>query len=193
MDYKDRVKLFKNELILITNNKILDFTKECIRIAPDYVFYDCPSSSSGKYHPIDELGGDGTVIHTKRVFTLAYDYARMLDVEHHRDEICAASLLHDLAKQGLEPTGHTVKNHPQIMANLVADLYNAEFKEKLDKNSANIIWHCINFHYGPWTIAEHRKPMDQFTMEELCVYQADYTASKRFVKVDYTKKEGLST
>lgn len=192
MDYKDRLKIFKDELFLINDKKISDFTKECIRISPDYVFFDCPSSSSGKYHPIDELTGDGTIIHTKRVFTLAYDYSRMLDVEHHRNEICAAALLHDLAKQGLEPTGHTIPSHPQVMANLIADLYNAEFKDRLDKNSANLIYWSVFYHYGPWTVKEHRKSMDQFSREELAVYEADYTASKRFIKVDYAKKEGLS-
>lgn len=193
MDYKERIKLFKNELVLITDKRITDFVKECIRIAPDYVFYDCPSSSSGKYHPIDELGGDGTIIHTKRVFTLAYDYARMLDVEHHRNEICAAALLHDLAKQGLEQSGHTVSNHPQIMANLIADVYNSSFKNKLDKNSANLIYRCVCHHYGPWSGKDIKKPMTEYSMEELAVYVADYTASKRFVSIDHRKKEGLST
>lgn len=192
MDYKDRIKIFKNELILINDSKISDFVKECIRISPDYVFYDCPSSSSGKYHPIDELTGDGTIIHTKRVFTLAYDYSRMLDVEHHRNEICAAALLHDLAKQGLEPTGHTIPSHPQVMANLIADLYNAEFKDRLDKDSANIIYWAVNNHYGPWSIKSNKKPLIEYSMEELAVYTADYTASKRFISVDYRKKEGLS-
>ena len=193
MDYKDRIKLFKNELNLFIKKDVLDFTKACISIAPDYVFYDCPSSSSGKYHPIDELGGDGTIIHTRRVFTLAYDYSRMLDVEQYRDEICSAALLHDLAKQGLDSYGHTVSNHPQIMANLVADLYNTDFKDRLDKTSANIIYWAIFYHYGPWTIQKHRKPMDQFSRTELAVYIADYTASKKFVSVDHRKKVGLST
>lgn len=192
MDYKDRLELFKPELSLMFKKDVLDFTKACIEVAPDYVFDDCPSSSSGKFHPVDELGGDGTVIHTKRVFTLAYDYSRMLDVEHHRDEICSAALLHDMAKQGLDSTGHTVNNHPQIMAGIIADVYNTRFKEKLDKTSANIIYWCVFYHYGPFTVMKHRKSMDQFSLEELAVYNADYTASKRFVKVDYLKKEGLS-
>jgi len=192
MDYNDRIKLFKNELNLFIKKDVKDFTKECIRIAPDYVFYDCPSSSSGKYHPIDELGGDGTILHTKRVFALSYEYSRMLDVEHHRDEICSAALLHDLAKQGLDQVGHTIKSHPQVMANLIADVYNASFKDTMLKSSANIIYWAVFYHYGPWTINKHKKPMNQFSMEELAVYIADYTASKRFIHVDVKKKEGFS-
>jgi len=193
MDYKDRLDLFKMELKLMSKKDVLDFTKECIRVSPDYVFEDCPSSSSGKFHPIDELSSDGTIIHTRRVFTIAYDYTRMLGVEHHRDEVCAAALLHDLAKYGLESSGHTVRDHPQIMANLIADVYNSSFKSKLDKTSANIIYWAVFYHYGEWTIEKYRKPIPEYTMEELAVYSADYTASKRFINVDYAKKEGLST
>jgi len=192
MDYKDRLNLFKSELNLMIKKDVLDFTKECIRVAPDYVFEDCPSSSSGKFHPIDELAGDGTIIHTKRVFTLAYDLSRGLGCEHNRDEICAAALLHDLAKQGLEPAGHTIRDHPQVMARLIADVYNDRFKEVLDKDSANIIYWAVFHHYGLWTIAKHSKLLEHYTPEERCVYEADYVCSKRFIHVDYIKKEGLS-
>ena len=193
MDLKDRLDYFKNELALLTNKDIKDFTKECIRVSPDYVFEDCPSSSSGKYHPVDELSSDGTLIHTKRVFTIAYELARGFGCDHHRDEICAAALLHDMAKQGLESKGHTVKNHPQIMANLVAGVYNNGFKDKLSKESANIIYWAIFYHYGPWHSDEStKKSISNYTPEELCVYTSDYVASKRFIKVDYIRKEGLS-
>ena len=192
MDYKDRLKLFKPELNLIIKKDVLDFTKECIKVAPDYVFDDCPSSSSGKFHPLDELGGDGTVIHTKRVFTLAYDLSRGLGCEHNRDEVCAAALLHDLAKQGLDPTGHTVKDHPQIMAGIIADVYNTGFKTTMDKNSANIIYWSVFHHYGLWTLEKHRKPLIEYSPEERCVYEADYVSSKRYIHIDYLQKEGLS-
>ncbi len=193
MDYKDRVELFKPEISLMANKSVIEFTKECIRVSPDYVFEDCPSSSSGKFHPIDELAGDGTIIHTKRVFTLAYDFSRALGCENHRDEICAASLLHDLAKQGLESSGHTIKSHPQVMAQLIADVYNNSFKDTLDKDSANIIYWAVFYHYGEWTVHKHKKLMTDYTMEELAVYMADYTSSKRFIQVDHVRKEGLST
>jgi hypothetical protein len=193
MDYKDRLDLFKHELKLMLKKDVIDFTKECLRVAPDYVFDDCPSSSSGKFHPIDELAGDGTVIHTKRVFTIAYDYTRAFGCEHHRDEVCAAALLHDMAKQGLESVGHTVRDHPQIMAKLIADVYNNGFKDRLDKNSANIIYWSVFYHYGEWTIPKYRKPIPEYSMEELAVYSADYIASKRFIEVDHIRKEGLST
>lgn len=191
MDYKDRIKYFKSELNLIANKNIRDFTKECIKQAPDYVFEDCPSSSSGKFHPLDELSADGTLVHTKRVFSLAYEFCLAFDCKEYRDEICAAALLHDMVKQGWETSGHTVKNHPELGAELVAKVYNNGFKDKLNRNSANIIYWACFYHYGPWTIREHRKPMEQFTRTEMCVFMADYAASKRFIHVDYKRKIGV--
>jgi len=191
MELNDRLDLFKNELKLIANKQVKDFTKECINIAPDYVFEDCPSSSSGKFHPIDELGGDGTIIHTKRVFTIAYELSRGFDCENHRDEICSAALLHDMAKQGLVSNGHTVKDHPQIMAKLIAEVYNDSFKSKMGRESANIIYWCVEKHYGPWSVNYGGKLMSSYTQEELCVYTADYIASKRFISVDHIRKDGM--
>ena len=67
----EKENIFKNELGLIFNPAIKEFTRLCLIAAPDYIFYDAPSSSSGKYHSVDELGGNGCVIHTKRVFAVA--------------------------------------------------------------------------------------------------------------------------
>ena len=127
MELKERLKLFESELNLLERQDVRSFTEACIEASPDYVFWDAPSSSSGKYHPVSELSGDGTVIHTKRVFALAYELSRGFGCEGSRDVICAAALLHDLAKQGLIKSGHTVPDHPQIMAELIADVYKVIF------------------------------------------------------------------
>ena len=192
MNYTERILFFKDELDLIENENIKEFVQECLKQAPDYVFEDCPSSSSGKYHPLDELAPDGTIRHTKKVCTLAYELSRGLDCEEHRDEICAAAILHDMAKQGVVSSGHTVREHPQIMADFVADIYKEKFKDKIPRESALIIYYCIFHHYGPWTDISVRKHLDDYSREELAVYIADYVASKRFVTIDYRKKFGLA-
>jgi len=184
MDYTDRIELFEKELALITRDDVREFTKACIRVAPDYVFYDCPASSTGKYHSIDELGGDGTIIHTKKVVALAIELSNGLNCAQYKDEICAAAILHDLAKQGIEKYGHTVKDHPQIMAKLIADVYKSEFSDKLDRESALIIYYAVFHHYGPWTDEKVRKPLSKYTLPELAVYIADYIASRRFIKIE---------
>ena len=192
MDYEDRINYFRDELELIARPEIREFVEECIKRVPDYVFEDCPSSSSGKYHPIEESGPDGTILHTKKVFALAYELSRGLDCEGSRDEVCAAALLHDLVKQGMTKSGFTVKEHPQLMAEFVADIYKEKFKDKLDRESALKIYYGIFYHYGPWTKQSVRKPMSDYTPEELAVYLADYVSSKRFVHIDSRRKlEGM--
>ena len=190
MEIKDRLELFKDELELINKPIIREFVEECLTQAPDYVFEDCPSSSSGKYHPIEELGADGTIIHTKKVFAVAYELSRGYDVEHHRDEICASALLHDMVKQGLTRTGHTIKTHPQLMSKFAADIYREKFRGRLDKDSATMICSGIFYHYGPWSSPDIKKPLTEYTMEEMAVYTADYVTSKRFIYVD-SKRRGL--
>jgi len=191
MDYEDRIDYFKDEIALISRPEIRELVKECMKRAPDYVFEDCPSSY-GPYHPIEELGSDGTILHTKKVFALAYELSRGLDCEESRDEVCAAALLHDLLKQGKTKGGYTVKEHPQLMAELVAEVYKEKFKDKLDRESALKIYYGIFHHYGPWTKPDVRKPMSDYTGEELAVFIADYISSKRFVHVDSRRKtEGM--
>lgn len=187
MDTKDRLEFFKDELALIVNPAIREFVEECMKAAPDYIFEDCPSSTTGKYHPIEELGPDGTIIHTKKVFALAYELSLGLGCEEKRDEVCAAALLHDFVKQGKERSGNTIKDHPQLMASIAADIYRQKFKGKLDRDSANTICSAIFYHYGPWTNQSVRKPLSQYTPEELTVYVADYVTSKRFVHIDYKR------
>jgi len=191
MDYEDRISYFKSEIALIARPEIRELVKECIKRVPDYVFEDCPSSY-GPYHPIEELGPDGTILHTKKVFALAYELSRGFDCEESRDEVCAAALLHDLLKQGETKGGYTAKEHPQLMAELVAEVYKEKFKDKLDRKSALKIYYGIFYHYGPWTKPAVRKPMSDYTGEELAVFIADYVSSKRFVHVDSRRKtEGM--
>ena len=187
MNYRERIKIFENELNLIRNKEIKELTKACIEAAPDYIFEDCPSSSSGLYHPIDELGADGTILHTKRVVAVAYELSRGLDCENNRDAVCAAAILHDLAKQGLISKGHTVREHPQIMADLIADIYKNSFKDKLDRDQAIMIYYAVRYHYGPWSSGDAKKPLERYTPEELTLYIADYISSKRFVHVEIMK------
>jgi len=187
MNYKERLEVFENELNLIRSKEIKELTKACIKASPDYVFEDCPSSSSGLYHPIDELSADGTILHTKRVVAVAYELSRGLDCENNRDAVCAAAILHDLAKQGLVSKGHTVKEHPQIMAKLIGEIYKDKFKDRLDRDLALIIYYAVRYHYGPWSSGDAKKPLKEYTSEELALYIADYVSSKRFIHVEIMK------
>jgi hypothetical protein len=183
MNIEDRFKCFDEQLELISDDRIREFTKLCIATAPDYFFTDCPASSSGKYHPLDELSWDGTIIHTKRVFVVGYTLARGLDIEEKRDLILSACLIHDLLKQGEWHSGHTVKYHPRLAAELVDKIQNET--QLLEQWEYDIIRSSVALHYGPWSVKNVKKPMSEYTLEELCVYMADYVASKKFIDVKY--------
>ena len=179
---QEKVATFREELDLIFDETIRFFTEICLMMAPDYFFF-IPSSSSGKYHPIDELGQDGCILHTKRVVTVAYDLCRGLGCEKNRDAIISACIIHDLVKQGKEESGHTVKYHPDLAAKLVEKVQ--KDIRVLAEKDFNIIRNSVGYHYGPWSVGRWVKPLHEFTLEELCVYLSDYTSSKKTVVVKH--------
>jgi hypothetical protein len=185
IDEKEKVAVFAQELNLIFDESIREFTRLCIISAPDYFFLDCPASSSGKFHPIDELGADGTVLHTKKVITVAYELCTGLGCSEHRDEIMSACLIHDLRKQGINRSGHTTRNHPDLAAKLVDEVQSAT--RLLSEESYKIIRGCVGYHFGLWSSGDWLKPLDKYTTEELCVYLSDFIASKRPVQVNYRR------
>jgi HD superfamily phosphohydrolase YqeK len=182
---EERVKIFEKELDLIFDLTIKEFTRLCLLGAPDYFFVDCPASSTGKYHPLNELGSDGTIIHTKKVVTIAYELCRGLGCENNRDEIISACIIHDLVKQGWKQTGHTHKMHPLFGAQLIERVQKET--NMLGDGSYEIIKNCVKHHYGIWSHSSYKKKLDDYTAEELTVYLADYIASKRCLEVYYKR------
>lgn len=182
---EEKVAVFEEELKLIFDDGVREFTRLCIIAAPNYFFTDCPASSTGKYHPISELGPDGTMLHTKKIFTLAYELCRGLDCEQSRDEVLSACIIHDLRKQGLTKSGHTTKNHPDLAAKLVEEIQRDTMI--LSDKSFNTIRNMVGYHYGPWSSGKWRKPLSEYTPEELCVYLSDYVVSKRCVEINYRR------
>lgn len=185
MNIESRMELFKCELDLIFDTRIKEFTKLCLAIAPNYIFTDCPSSSTGKYHPLNEMSWDGVILHTKKVFHVCYAMTKGLDIEDKRDVVLASAIIHDLAKRGYgeSESKWTKKEHPQLAAELV-DKVQRETKLLTDYEYETIR-SCVFYHYGPWTTKESAKPMEDYSLEELCVYLSDYVATKEFLDVRY--------
>lgn len=182
---EDKVKVFAPEIKRIYNSRVREFTRLCVTQAPDYLFIDCPASTSGKYHPVDELGPDGVIIHTKKVFTVAYELCKGTACEGNRDLVLSACIIHDLRKQGIEPSGHTDKRHNEFAVSLVDEIHRDA--PILDDYQHMIIRNCVGFHYGPWSLDPWLKPIAEYSPEELTVYMSDFVASKRFIHVDYER------
>jgi hypothetical protein len=184
MDVEKRLDFFNDELNFIFDNRVREFTKLCLATAPDYIFTDCSASSTGKHHPLNELSWDGTLIHTKKVARMAYSISRALDIENRRDLLVSSAIIHDLVKRGWDEGSPWTKNdHPQLAAELV-DIVQRD-TELLTSDEYTTIRSCVFYHYGPWTTKQFKKPMTEFSLEELCVFLADYVASKKFLDVQY--------
>ncbi len=145
--------------------------------APNYVFTDCPSSSTGKYHHKDEFDGDGTIIHTKRVFITAICLAKAFGIstEEDMDILKGAAILHDIRKQGIEKSGYTVKDHPELAVALVEGVYGRN-KSLINDDILRKLTDCIKFHMGIW--GNTPKSMKETTPLEWCIHIADFVASK---------------
>jgi hypothetical protein len=187
---EEKVEYFKAELERIYDKKIREFTRLCLIYAPDYIFDNCPSSTSGKYHPLDELGADGTLIHIKKVFTMAYEIVKALNCENNRDIVLSACIVHDLRKYGIPGTpgftGHSLKDHATLGVNLIDEVQEAT--QLLTEEQHKILRNCVGLHYGPWTDdVNWKKDMTSYTAEELTVFISDFVVSKRFIKTDFRR------
>jgi hypothetical protein len=138
---------------------------------PDY-FWERPSSSSGKYHSVDERGLYGNWLHTKRVFA---EYANISEswvelgqidpIEKERGK--AAALIHDMMKYGWpsERNEHTVNNHDLIAADVARNI----------GGMSEEICSMIERHMGPWGDGPNPE-----TDNELLLHTADKSAARQY-------------
>lgn len=174
---------FNRELGLIANANVKTFTIEALKRVPYYFYTDCPASSSGKYHSADENGPLGTILHSRRVANISMEIAKAMGVGN-TDEMVSAALLHDSWKYGEKRGSHTVKNHPELAANMIVELIKqSEYDALLSKDQKIIIWGCIMFHMGQWGIDKSKKPLTKFTSNEMCMHVADVVASRNNVTI----------
>jgi hypothetical protein len=180
----NRLEIFKDELNLL-DEKYKVFASYFINTLPDY-FFLMPASTSGKYHPKYCLGEGGLVKHVKATIKVAESLFRMQEFNFNKKNqnlIYVALLLHDGFKQGYDPEGHTLTEHPVIIA-----------KEILkNKNSYNIIGilntlylaSLVWTHMGKWNTNKEGKVImpKPFTKMQKFVHLCDYLASRKFLEV----------
>lgn len=145
---------------------IRTFMKGC----PDY-FWERPSSSSGKYHSVDERGKYGNWLHTKRVFaeycSIAESWVELgIITPHQKEQGKAAALVHDMMKYGWPSSGndHTVQNHDKIAADVAQNI--GELPDDVVR--------LIATHMGPW--GKGPNPDDP---TQLLLHTADKSAARK--------------
>lgn len=114
--FESELKMFKDERFkLLVENLMLEL--------PDSIL-TLPASTTGKYHPGDELESDGMIIHIKRACNMVEEAARKNSFTRYgTDVLLAGCLLHDIFKEGDPPTGHTVTEHPNTERFLLDSAY----------------------------------------------------------------------
>jgi putative nucleotidyltransferase with HDIG domain len=155
---------------------------------PDY-FFSVPASSSGKYHPKNDLGEGGLVRHSISV-------ARMLDHllepygyfdfnEEQKDLLKIAALFHDCMKSGTqeeyEKGKHTKFLHPLYAANFIMTeaITHSYFYEK-----ALFIYNAVIAHMGQWNTNAIGELPTPKTPDQKVLHLADYLASRKDINME---------
>lgn len=174
-----------DEINLISDEAIKLFVRSALMKA-DF-FWDIPSSFSGKYHPNDERGPGGNVLHTKRVVRIAsvMSESYSLSIEE-RDVVIAAAILHDICKghkpgDSNEPCYDPM--HPYAVSKFI-EKCRAEDRKHADASSSTLylseevvqsILRLVRCHLGPWSPVPETYPI---TYLDFILHLADNVASK---------------
>jgi len=172
---------FKYELESINSLEIRKFTLTMLENAPDY-FWKIPASNTGKYHPKDELGEGGTVLHTRKAVKIGNELCRAFNIrEVPRDCILSAILIHDLCKNGYpDNAGFMVQGHGYLLTNIAtkAKIFNPDQPEVYPY----IVLSLASTHMGRW---DHPySTAEPSSTSQLIVQLADYFVSRRYVSID---------
>jgi len=175
------VAIFQPEISKIFDSELREATTVLLMDGHDD-FAKWPSSSSGKYHPPDEIGPMGMVIHAKRCAAVAGDIARMYELDRLGEDILvSASLVHDLYKQGRDgKEGHTTKDHMLIICEIINETFDDAGIDTTDRFKSNLANACL-FHEGVWTPPEARELDDGPTVYATAMHTIDMMVSRRSI------------
>jgi len=131
-------------------------------------------SSAGKYHPPDECGFEGLLLHTTRVVKIGLIICDSADGRLDPNVILPACVLHDICRYGLgvvnggTDSEYTVPNHPELAADLIRKLGNGP-----NGYGENIAC-AVETHTGRWGKIYPRNET------EWAVHYADCIAAKNY-------------
>lgn len=183
--------IFKNEISLIQNS---EFKKHILNIMaglPTYIM-DQPSSTTGKYHPSDEINNNGMILHIKRCVVFARELCVMRKcTPKEQDILIAGCLLHDALKMGPNEIVNGLKvytdsKHPIYIFSYIKKYVedNKEGLGELAEMLAKLAMACL-YHEGQWTIPESIKTaqIKQQDTQKICDYmhEIDFYASRRSI------------
>lgn len=168
-----------NELTLIKDAKIKEFTAKCLSEAPEYLC-EIPTSSTGKYHPPQCNVKGGFIVHIRRTIHFAclafesYGWLKQPDKDIKMDLIIAALLLHDIGKKDQYKEYWEYYNHPIVASKMIE-----KNKDMIDPVCFKAINDMVLYHMGAFTPKSIKKEIEKYTLSQLIVYQSDFLASRK--------------
>lgn len=180
---------FNKAIDTIENEELRSFAHLCADNIPVY-FWNIPASSSGKYHPITDLGEGGLVRHSLMVYRVALDLLTQNDITDsiYCDMVKFATLFHDCCKAGMynEPIPSTVHAHPVLAVILLSEIADSFQPTKTLETIIEKICNAIETHMGRWTTSKYSSielPTPKTKLAKL-VHTADYIASRKYCLYD---------
>lgn len=186
-------RLMVDEINTIKNADDRRFAFTLLNSVPNY-FFSVPASSSGKYHPKDDLGEGGLVRHSIRVARmlghLLEPYGYFDFDEEQKDLLKIAALFHDCMKSGTqeeyERDKHTKFLHPLYAANhiMTVAVTNSYSYEK-----AILIYNAVISHMGQWHTSNAGALPVPVTPDQKVLHLADYLASRKDINMEVEKED----
>lgn len=186
--YNRYYRLMVDEIDTIKDIDNRKFALILLSKIPDY-FFSVPASSSGKYHPKNDLGEGGLVRHSISV-------ARMLDHllepygyfdfnEEQKDLLKIAALFHDCMKSGTqeeyEKGKHTKFLHPLYAANFIMTV---AITNSYSYEKALFIYNAVIAHMGQWNTNVTGELPTPKTPDQKILHLADYLASRKDINME---------
>lgn len=163
-------QLFEEQLNLIQNESIRQFTAAVLDAAPRAYFIR-EASSTNKYHPPSSRGYQGLLRHVKRCVYIAEQLLRndiYAKLRPQHDVIISALILHDSKKYGDNNSQYSLKNHAELAAYWIADF---EYEGIIDIDIKKQIAQLVLTHMGQWGKVVPSNSLEKF------VHLCDYIAS----------------
>lgn len=180
----------------VETNKIKSpiIKKAIIRILNDCTDYNCDmgASSTGKYHPLADLGPGGLIRHVKFVCRNIETIMKMwpqYDGEKWDIPYCSA-ILHDFCKYTEKNQTHSHLDHPLIMASKIREFKKdfPEIENQLEQIALNVASHMSR-----WNLDKKGNKIGELptTMEQAFVAIADMMASQKTSVAFYDKNNNI--
>lgn len=173
---------------LIQNETIREDTQRLLNLPEVQQAFKYPSSISGLYHPQDEKGEYGLLLHTLRVCNVAIQLYRSVEDYSNNpiayDILIASSLLHDVPYKYIGDSSN--RQHAKDNALWFGENTNliGEFRDKIAT--------CLYYHMGRWDLHSHTD-YNIFPNNLLAwtIHQVDNLVSRANIFVDVNSVEYL--